>query len=693
MKSGKLDKLRTSIPCLLLPIIVVTILLALESTHTNYFYFLYDDNAVQHLPYYAYNWRALIENGTLPFINFHQYLGYPYIGTGSSAVLYLPVYISAFLSKILTGDLYYTIDVIAFIHLPLASIGMFLLLRRLNIDMVICALVSLMWVTFPFIINVSRAWIFVSFTAAFLPFNFLFLDKLITFPRARNALYLSLIKSFFFFAGYIQYVFMTFVFEIFYLVIFYMLKAFSSSQVRKNRSQESPVPYYPSQIGTLKNLLKSYLLSGLFFVFLSAPLFIPMLFLQRESALRSTKVSLKMFLSWPIFWSDFFKAQIFDFKNVIFAGDSEIYYFGLVNIFLLFLIIFKRSRKDLRVFSFVLLAIIAFICSTELYRFFYYIPGFSLFRWPFKNFLFFLFFASIGVGGISNRITDLKTNWASHIRFAIYSIFFLSILVNIWVLWISSSSDHVFASMHIDNPPTIPQEKAISSRDGRILTLWVDEIEPGDRYKYLTYDFATLFGYSHLGGYDVLVSKINYRLALGLNHINSYRKILDRKLLAYLSLMSVRYLVTHDDIDTRRLEEFDQLRLSYDQNNILVYENTKALPLVYYPNKPWYPVEFKFDINEINIYPDDNAEADVAVNVAPLRWFRVYADGVYVDGIKRDKYPIRIKVPAGTKKLTIKYVDYPFYAGLVAFVIFCATLAAYGLYICFRKSPGSGMNK
>lgn len=687
MVSHKLHKYVKISPFFLLPLFVIILLLILESTQTNYF--LYDDNAVQFLPYFVYNWRALLEHGSLPFINFHQYLGYPYIGTGSSAVLYLPVYISVLISKLLAGDVYSSIDVFAFIHLMLASIGMFLLLRRLNIDIVICFLISLMWISFPFIINVSRAWIFVSATAAFLPFNFLFLDQLMTDSKSRNALFVAITKSAYFYLGYIQYVFMTFAFEIFYVVIQYTLRSFSSREEKIKQAKKRLISENRSRIEPLAKFTRSYLISILFFLCLSAPLFIPMLFLQQESALRSTKVTLKNFLSWPIFWSDFLKAQIYHFKqNVIFAGDSEIYYFGLVNLFLLFLIAFKRFRKDPRFLSFVLVAIIALFSSTRFYGIFYHLPGFNLFRWPFKNFLFFLFFASVGVAGIANIMTNLSKSRFNSTRIVIYSIFSLSVLLNCYVLRTSTGADHVFASMHIESPPIIPLEGYIPKEKGRVFTLWVNSVKSRDRYKYFTYDFATLFGYFHLGGYDMLVSRINNRLALGLNHINSYTDILNKKLLDYLTFMSVKYLVTHDNIYTRRLIEISQLRLRYEKNNILVYENTRALPLAYYLDKPWHPIDSHFGVNEIYIHPENSEEKTIAVNVAPLRWFYVYLDGTRAGRIKKDEYPIKIRVPRNTKTITIKYVDYPFYGGLSIFIVFWIGLLVYGLHSRSKNNQG-----
>ena len=50
----------------------------------NSHFFLVGDNVTYFLPSYVYNWRAVIEQGTIPLINFHQFLGQTYLGLDSN---------------------------------------------------------------------------------------------------------------------------------------------------------------------------------------------------------------------------------------------------------------------------------------------------------------------------------------------------------------------------------------------------------------------------------------------------------------------------------------------------------------------------------------------------------------------------------------------------------------------------------
>jgi hypothetical protein len=616
----------------------------------------------------------VIDHKTIPLINFHQYLGHTFLAQGQSGVFYLPVYVSVLLSKITMGNIFYTIDILVFIHLTTSSIGMFLLLRRFQLLPVVCFLGALIWITMPFVVTVSRTWVFVSYAAAYLPFNFLLLDKLTAEPRIRNALYLALLKSALFYQGYIQYVFMTAVFESIYLILLSAYRIFPAfwTSVGQSWSRFSLILMKYKEY--LKILLKMYLCSAFFFFCLIAPLLFPMFSQQKESALRSTRVPFNMFIKHAVTFHDFIATQFFYFREKIaFAADSEILYFGFINLLLLSLVLFKRLRQNYRISMCILIAGIALLFSTPLYAAFYYIPGFNLFRWPFKCFLFFLFFATIGVAGIGNALIQQHTKW---IRAGVYLLMSLAVWLNCLVLW--HKPENVLGKPTISNPPKNYLEKHISQKEGRIFTLWLKDTNPREHYKYFNFNYATLFDYLHFGGYDPLISKLNYELSLKSKINKSYKGPLSQELLDDLSSWSVRYLITSDDFQNRlQLSSFRQLKLMYEENNILLYENTRSLPLVYYYDDKQEKLDFDFDINEVNVYPSNSSARTIVINVAPLHRFQIYINGTNTGKINPGEFPVKINIPPNTRQVTLKYVDYPFYAGMMVFILFGT-----GLVVC-----------
>lgn len=657
---------------ILMVFIVFLFLSYLESREPNYF--LYGDNAKYFLPSYSYSWRSFIDHKTVPLINFHQYLGHTFLAQGQTGVFYLPVYLSVLLSKIITGNIFYTIDILAFIHLIASSIGMFLLLRRFQLSSSVCFLGSLMWITMPFVITMSRSWIFISYSAAYLPFNFLLLDKLIFEPRIKNAFYLALLKSAFFYQGYIQFVLIMIVFEIIYLILLLAYRLFPNFWTSVGRLSSRFNLIFQVYKEHQKVLLKMYLSSAFFFFCLIAPLFLPLLFQQKESAFRSTKLPFKGFITNAIAPLDFIPTQFLYFrKDVIWGVDSEIFYFGFINLLLLSLALSKKLRPNYKILVCIFIAGLALVFSTHLYAIFYLIPGFNLFRWPFKYYLFFLFFGTIGVAGIANNLIQHNGRW---IKIGMYLLLNISIGLNCFVLW--HKPENVTGLIRIDNPPTNHLENYISQKEGRIFTLWLKEVNPREYYRYFTFYYATLFDYFHFGGYDPLISRQNYELSLHLRHENIYNGPFSQSLLNYLSSWSVRYLITSDNLQHRfQLTHFPQLNLMYEGNNILLYENTRSLPLVYYDDDKLEKLDFDFGTNEINVYPNNSLARTVVINVAPLPKFQVYINGINTGKINPGEFPVKINIPPNTSQVTLKYVDYPFYAGIVVFIIFGT-----GLVIC-----------
>ena len=112
----------------ILSIIATLSLFFLLLEHKYPYYFLQDDNRHYFLPLFVHDYRSLL-NGEIPFFNFHQLLGTPALAVGLPASLYPFVYLSVFLSKSLWGHYFAAIDILVFLHLIIAGIGLFILLQ------------------------------------------------------------------------------------------------------------------------------------------------------------------------------------------------------------------------------------------------------------------------------------------------------------------------------------------------------------------------------------------------------------------------------------------------------------------------------------------------------------------------------------------------------------------------------------
>lgn len=598
-------------------------------------------------PAYAYNWRALIIQKTIPLINFHQYLGYAHLAMGQTGVLYPPAYIATGLSLLFSHNVTYSIEILAIFHRIIAAAAMFLLLRQLKITPIISVLGALLWSTYPYLTTMATVWALVNHLLVYLPLNFLFLEKLIEKPLLKTALLLAITKTWFFFGGYPEYTFMILVFESLFITII-LAKRIDRGQIR-----------------SAINLLTPYAISLIVFLLLSTPLWLPMYEAKSFSALRANPVSRGNFNSYPTTLKIFRDAQLFTFHpNTLWWASSSIYHVGIFNLALLALLAIRRIRlkaKPHRVLIYSALALIAYLLSTSLHNYFYGLPLFHYFRRADKYFPFFAFFLTLAIAGIA---TATAKRTAPLVRQSVHAILLLSVLTNVLVVW--NNKETAWSIDNINSPIFITQE-FIKPELGRVFS-FLDN-PPKSNYDFTAFNFASLYNINDFAGQDPLVPKLNYKLALDLNYKAVFKRLPDKKTLKYLSSWSVRYLQTSN---TKKNQDYfnqhNQLKPLYQDDKILLYENTKALPYVYDKTKPKQTIPHEFGINEVNIYPTNNNPHQLIVTIAPLPRYIVYFNGKKIGRVMPDNAPLSINVPANTKHILVRYEDPLFHFGVGLFL-------------------------
>ena len=616
------------------------------------YFFLWCDNANQFLSFYVNNWNSVVINHQIPFVNFHQFSGQTYLAQGQSGVLYPLGYLGVFISKVISGDIFLTIDALAYIHLLIAGLAFFFLLREFKMSEKFSILGALLWVTLPFSVFLAKSWIATEFFAAFLPLNFLFLERLIKSHRTRDILWLSLIKALIFFQGNIQWLAVLFMLEwLFILLKFIFGYAFRKKAAGQKMEMEKEID---------GNFFRHYLVSLVFFGIFILPLFVSVFSAQAMSALRSQKLTVFEALSNSLDMPTFLRAQYFHFRQYyIFASGSQLFFIGPIILTVILFNLKKLIRKK-SVAAYCIAACFALAISTKASGIFYYL-GLGYFRWSFRYFIFFAFFLDVVFLKIVSNFQITRRKWA-------YGFILVAIFLNVGVI-IRMSNNSALEKFQVAQNYNKYESKGmadiLNEKPGKIFTFWMRTADPRKYYKYYSHDYATLFGQYHFGGYDALVSKINDAVSLHLNRTNTYEGALSQNVLDYLSSWGVRYFITQNNRDSlERLKGFAQLQKRLENQDVVLYENTAARPLVY-SKADGKEISFSQGVNDVIASPS-SADPGVAVfNFASLPGYYYSINGGKSESIDPGNKPMEIAYPQNTDKIEIKYIDQNFYWGLL----------------------------
>ncbi len=603
-------------------------------------YFLWDDNATFFLPQYAFNWRTLATHGELPLVSFHQYLGYLYHGSGQSAVLYPAVYLAAGLSQTLLGDLRHTMDVLASLHLVGGALAMSALLRhRLGAQRWIAAGGGLLWVTFPFLAQVGRNWIVVTYSAMVLPLNLLALESLLRRPSPSRIAALAAVKALYFYQGYVQYPVLAALLDLFYLGARWLV----DSEARRRWSR-SAAAYAVAILGC-----------GL----LAAPVLLPMLEAKSLSAYRTGSLSFEEFISNAMPLGSFVDAQMLRPTGpVIHQAGASIFYVGAPCLLaLLLLLFFLRRRPGAGPFVAAgLVALLALLFSTRAYGVAYWLPLLSSFRWPFKFFLLFLFFTTVAVVGACELVRRRRPRDGQWLAALVLTV---AIGTNLAVLF-DPAHDRPFGPnrLHgtVEELVAETAERLGDPSAGRVVSLWLAPDESRIA-RYLIFNFASLANAYHLGGYDPLIARSRLDLAMGLEFSNIFRWDLDPRALEHLSSWSVRYLLVPSRDELRsRIESLPLLRLLSSRDGIDVWENPAAWPFAAFVDSPYQALETRFLANEVRIETKGRS-GPVRITLAPLAAYRAYADDRPIPLAETPSHHLVIEVPPTCAEVRIRFED------------------------------------
>jgi hypothetical protein len=533
--------------------------------------FCQDDNRDYFLPLWTHAARAL-SHGELAEFNFHQSLGSPNLGAGQPGALHPLVIACVWASRIGWGHPFAAIDIFAAVHLLLAALGGLYLGRVLRLAPLASLFLAVGWALNPACVSLGRSWIHAVVLQATLPWITGALIGLVRRPLRRDLVVLVVAHLALFLVGYVQ-----------WLVAVAALEAGLLALAAGLSSRRA-----------VWRALPRVLAAALLTVTLSLPLLLPMLHQAAASADRARGLTYGQFTAQALPAGSLWNGLLVPWRRLAEVtgrapfvevasppGWTHLGYLVPIGVCAAPFLWRRRSRSARRRWwvIFVSLGVVLLAWAMGfLGPLLFHVPLLNRFRWPFKLYLPFAFVmvaaSSLGLSLLlRRRATSTGRRRLVGMAVALHA-------VNL--VWVVQGGEYQGLFTHTD-PLPLEERARFDWRDGRLATFGFD-IVPGQRGPTaagLGFNYATLWGMWHFGGYEPLAS-VNTRLAtLHLNLEASFLEPPRPELVDYLREWAVRWSIVDPRVDDRvggvlREKGLHVVRREADR---IVYEDPAAGPV------------------------------------------------------------------------------------------------------------------
>jgi hypothetical protein len=333
-----------------------------------------------------------------------------------------------------------------------------------------------------------------------------------------------------------------------------------------------------------------------------------------------------------------------------------------------------------RFFPLLVLSLLALLFSSRWHLLLTMMPVMEKFRWPFKVFIFADFFLLASLVWSVSSWTGRRANLLASACLAFVLLAGLAVSL-------SCHDGNTFSKTTLptsDNPLPPGMDPGL----GRVIA--IDNLLPeASSYRFFTHAHGTFFGVPSLGGYDPLVGRDQLRFALGLDFPNVYYGPITPAVREKLDARAVRYwIVDPRSPQLQEVEGLEGLKRLASETDRVVFEDTRASPLVYSATAPAKPCAMTYSGNSMLI-PLSRATSPVEISVGPTDgwWYRI-DQGPWLRPVDQTD---RLKVDFRTsdRLLEISYFDSRFRDGLclsVYLLLFLGLLLTASRFFRKRKA-------
>lgn len=675
-----------------LAVLTISMLCLIEVRHP--YFFLKDDSMVLSLPLYVHNLRALM-GGEFPQFNFHQYLGMP-VGNQSNSY-YAINYLALVLSKATLGHYFGTMEYLAVLHLVAAALGFYFLMRNFEIREICCCTGAIAWTFSAFVMTVGNSWIQVVCYAAYLPWILLYSIRLVHGFTKKDFTILVILRVGALFVGHPQY--------FWYVMTFDFITALSVwIAVARTRPTDAPAGVFdavPVRLG-LVTFLWWYLCSCIITAGIALPMVLQTLREAAASESRSRTLPWEMYISGSYDLKLWLRGLVAPFADVQFATWNDLHFISHIGYlpiaFIIVALISVRTSKNgtyISLFSGLAFGSLLWAGGTVVTGLFYYLPVYNKFTTPFKLAFFTSFFlvvvSTFGADIVYEKILH-KFGRSPASRF--FKVLLALLAANFLILYMALPQ-HAFMKFTDKIPLEEPLRRMLNENGGRIVSAGPDikwngaKAVPGFSAPLLGYNYATLWGLYHSGGYWGLVSRNNFSATLGMTNSSIFNLPADIPFsvppdtLEHYREWGVTWYLVDSRIPLPADNDFKLVHS--DQLRNLLYDGG-GRPMFYWPDSHGVSgLAHRFKINSVRVDTERGVDAQLVVNVLYHPFFSATLDGVGVPVAQTPKGQMLLTIPKGRHSVVISYSDPYFVYGSLFSLGLIMLFAASGVITHYRS--------
>ncbi|MCQ2515575.1 MAG: hypothetical protein MJ094_01770 [Saccharofermentans sp.] len=588
-----------------------------------------------------------------------------------------------FISNVFLKDSVYIIEIVAFANILIAAIGMFYVLEKLINNRILAIIGALAWSYNTFNIFIGRSWIIVILVSAMVPWIFLGTTYLYDHLSYKSIIFSAIPKVLLFYYGHPQFFIWGMIFDVLTAILYYVL---TDSKNQKN-----------------KKFIALYFLSFIPVIVLCLPLIGPMWNLMQISSSRTGAFDFATFSNPRFSIKSLLTGVLYPFidpdnlRSVI--NRSGHFTYLLIGAYICGIVLIFKMKKGLsrnRLIALYTISLIVLLSSSSetVCRLIYLIPIMNRFRWPFKYYLWFPFFAVLISTLVLNMlISSWRLSQKAKNVLAYTSVGISVINIVIICCFVPLNYFGLIMRSNLRDVPDYLDDTYLTSRYLCIgeNTYSYDENQNQtyglDIYQ-MTSDVSLYFKYSNVLGYDVLTPMESADRLIDTSRIFTagLANPSASNFIEQLNFLGVDTLVIENDWATDNPDILINCNLEscFDNGEWTVYKNFDALPVARTSDNN--PIDYSFDINNLQIKTtSDYQGGEVLVMFSYDSNFVATCDGNIIPINKNTYNTISVDVPAGEHTVEFKYQDKTFYACCLISACSILIMTGIGLYISKNK--------